>query len=102
MALDGTWDVTLQTPMGAQQGTLQLSTEGDTLNGSFTSARGTQQFTGTANGDEFSWKSTVQGPMGQLELTWNGKLAGEEINGKVQFGSFGGGDFKGVRAAVTS
>ena len=33
MSIDGTWNLTVNTPMGAQQSTIEFTTDGDTLNG---------------------------------------------------------------------
>ncbi len=34
LSADGTWNVTLNSPMGAQAGTLELASDGNTLTGS--------------------------------------------------------------------
>ena len=33
MSVDGTWNSTMNTPMGAQQGTMEIQTDGNTLTG---------------------------------------------------------------------
>jgi len=40
MSVDGTWNVTMQTPMGAQAGTLTFATDGGTLTGEMGGAQG--------------------------------------------------------------
>jgi hypothetical protein len=97
MTLDGKWEITFKTPMGERTGTLDLAVDGGTLKGSFSGPQGSQEFAGTVDGDAFAWKNEVSGPMGALELSWAGKLEGDAISGEVQFGSFGNGEFKGVR-----
>jgi hypothetical protein len=37
------------------------------------------------------------GPMGKMELTYQGKVTGDEISGKVKLGNFGTSDFSGKR-----
>lgn len=99
MALDGTWNVTMVTPMGERSGTLELATDGDTLSGKWTGPQGTQAFDkGSVDGASFSWTSEVSGPAGAMEIQWEGQEDGDAIAGTLQFGNFGGGDFRGTRA----
>jgi hypothetical protein len=37
--------------------------------------------------------------MGAMTLSFKGKVEGDNINGDVQFGSFGSGTFTGTRAS---
>ena len=40
MSADGTWNTTMNTPMGAQQATLELQTDGGTLTGKMSGPQG--------------------------------------------------------------
>ena len=42
MAIDGKWEITINSPMGAQKATLDLKNEGGTLSGTQTAMQGTQ------------------------------------------------------------
>lgn len=100
MAVDGTYDITLGTPMGDRPGKLTLNSNGDSLSGSFEGPQGQQDFDGgTVNGDEVAWSATVSGAMGEMKIDFAGKVEGDDIGGTVQFGSFGSGTFKGTRAS---
>ena len=46
MAVDGTYSVDIDTPMGKQSGKLTLAAEGDSLSGSFSGPMGEQSFSG--------------------------------------------------------
>ena len=46
MSADGSWKVTINSPMGAQEATLTLKTDGDSLSGSLDGPQGTQDFEG--------------------------------------------------------
>jgi hypothetical protein len=46
MAVDGTYDITLGTPMGDRPGKLTLNSNGDSLSGSFEGPQGQQEFDG--------------------------------------------------------
>ena len=99
MAVDGTYDITLGTPMGDRPGKLILNSNGGALSGTFESQQGNQDFEdGTVDGDEIAWSTMVTGQMGEMKLDFAGKVDGDEVDGTVQFGSFGSGTFKGTRA----
>lgn len=99
MAVDGTWNIMLATPMGERPATLTLKTEGNALSGSFGGPQGSQDFSGgTADGDKVNWKNNFSGAMGPMELTFDGQVDGDNISGTVQFGAFGSGTWKGTRA----
>ena len=40
MSAEGTWNTTINTPMGAQNGTLELTVDGSNLNGKMSSPQG--------------------------------------------------------------
>ena len=48
MSADGTWNTTMNTPMGAQQGTLTITTSGGTLTGKLKGAQGELEAEGVA------------------------------------------------------
>jgi len=99
MAVDGTYNIQIDTPMGAQAGKLTLKTDGNSLSGSVASSMGEQSFDGgTVTGEEFIWSVQVSGPMGQMKLDFKGSVSGDEISGQVELGSFGSATFKGTRA----
>ena len=99
MAIDGTYNIQINTPMGAQTGKLTLKTDGNSISGSMASDMGEQAFSGgTVSGDEFEWSIQVSGPMGDMKLDFKGSVNADEISGQVQLGSFGSADFKGTRA----
>lgn len=97
--VDGAWKITMQTPMGAQQATATLKTDGENLTGSFSGAQGNVELTdGKVNGNDVSWKMEVNSPMGKLNLAATGKVDGDKISGSVQLGAFGTASFTGERA----
>ncbi len=99
MAVDGTWNITLSTPMGERPAQLTLKTDGNALSGAFGSERGSQEFSGgTVDGNNVNFKTSFTGAMGPMELTFAGTVDGDSISGTVQFGAFGSGTWKGTRA----
>ena len=56
MSADGTWNTTINTPMGAQQGTLTLSTDGGELTGKMASPQGELELQdGNIDGDNLTY-----------------------------------------------
>ncbi len=98
MSADGTWNVTMNSPMGAQDATLVLATDGDTLTGSMNSPQGSMDITdGTIDGDALTWKAALTQPM-PITLEFTATVDGDSISGDVALGSFGNATFAGTRA----
>jgi hypothetical protein len=98
MAFDGTWNVSMKTPMGAQQVTFELATEGDNLSGSMKSPMGGADIeTGSVDGDKANWIVNMTSPM-PMKLEFNAAVDGDAISGKVSLGPMGEADFEGTRA----
>ncbi|MEZ5557323.1 MAG: hypothetical protein R3E86_02075 [Pseudomonadales bacterium] len=98
MSADGTWNTTMNTPMGAQQGTLTLATDGGTLTGKLSGAQGEIELTdGTVDGNALSWKAALTSPM-PMTLEFSATVDGDSISGNVKLGAFGNATFSGTRA----
>jgi len=100
MAVDGTWSITMNTPMGSRDVTLKLETSSGRLTGEVSSAQGTQALVNTTvDGDAATWDVEMSGPMGALTLSYAATVEDDAIKGTVEFGGFGSGDFSGTRGA---
>jgi len=98
MAVDGTYNVEIDTPMGKQESKLTLKTDGDALSGSMDSPMGTMEFSGgKVSGDDISWEMEISSPMGKINLEYNLKVSGDDITGEVKAGNFGSSPLKGKR-----
>jgi hypothetical protein len=98
MAVDGTWNIIMSTPMGDRDTTLSLKTAGGTLTGTQAAEGNTVDiFDGKANGDDVSWKVSITNPM-PLTLEFTGKVSGDSISGEMGIGPMGSFPFKGTRA----
>ncbi len=98
MAADGTWNVTMDTPMGAQQVTLILETSGNELSGKLSGAQGEMPFTGgTVDGDNLAWTIKVEQPM-PMEIATTAVVEGDTLTGTASLGSFGTAKLSGTRA----
>jgi len=97
MAADGTWNLTMDTPMGERRSTLTLSTSGGTLTGKQEAEGNTTDITdGTVNGNDVSWKVAITNPM-PLTLTFSGTVDGSSLTGTADTGMFGSFPFQGTR-----
>ena len=98
MSADGTWNVTLNTPMGAQAGTLELATEGNTLTGTMSGPQGSMELeNGAADGDSLSWTVNMTQPM-PITIEATATVDGDEISGEAKLGAVGTATFSGSRA----
>ena len=97
MSVDGSWKVTVQTPMGAQEATLNFKVSGNTLTGTQANASGSVPIEdGKVEGNKVSWKAHVTSPFA-LTLDCSGTVDGDKISGTVNT-SFGPSPFSGQRA----
>ena len=98
MSADGTWNTTMNTPMGAQNGTMELKTDGASLSGTLTSPQGTIELEdGTMDGDALTWKAAITTPMA-MTLEFSATVDGDNMSGDVKLGAFGNATFTGTRA----
>ena len=99
MSADGKWTTTINTPMGAQNGEIDFSSDGNSLSGTLKAATGdTVDITdGTIDGDNLSWKAAITSPM-PLTLEFSATIDGDSISGDVTLGPMGKATFTGQRA----
>ena len=97
MAVDGKWEITINSPLGAQKAVLDLKTEGNSLTGSQSAAQGSGPLeNGTVDGDTLTWSAKISSPM-PMTLDFAGKVEGDKLSGNVKAGSFGSFPFTGSR-----
>lgn len=98
MSADGNWDITMNTPMGAQNAKLELHSDGAVLTGRMTSHQGDADVQdGTVDGNSLSWKADITTPI-SMTLEFSATLDGDSISGSVKLGAFGTASFSGSRA----
>ena len=99
MSANGTWNTTINTPMGAQNGTLELNVDGSDLSGKMSSPQGEMAIeNGAIDGDSISWKAAITAPMPMI-LEFSATVDGDAITGTVKLGAFGEAEFSGTRAS---
>jgi cytochrome P450 len=93
-----TWKMTLKTPMGLQDMTLQIVRDGATFTGRIDSAMGSEVVdNGKIAGDALSWTMDLKKPTA-IKLSFEVKLQGDVMTGHAKLGMFGKADLKGTRA----
>jgi hypothetical protein len=98
MAVDGSWNITMSTPMGDRNATLALKNTGGALTGTQGADDNSAEiFDGSANGDDVAWKVSITNPM-PLTLAFTGKVSGDSMSGEMGIGPMGSFPFKGTRA----
>jgi len=99
----GDWDVTINSPQGANTSLVTFKQDGDKVSGVFKGRAGELPFDGgtlTGNELKFSFTITTQGM--QLPITLTGKVEGETMSGKADFGGFAEGDWTAKRATAAT
>jgi hypothetical protein len=98
MAVDGNWNISVETPIGTQAATLTLSTDGGALSGTQGADGKSATITdGKVDGNKVSWKVAITNPM-PLTLEFEGTVEGDKISGHANAGAFGAMPFSGTRA----
>ena len=99
MSADGKWEISMNTPMGAQSGTLDLKEDGTTLTGTMTAAAApdTMEITdGTVDGN-----AHVEGrahPADADHARVRGNRRRRQDLRHVKLGTFGDATFEGTRS----
>ncbi len=96
MAVDGTYETLVKSPMGDQKGTLTVKTDGDTWTGTQAGAQGTTDVSGTVEGNTIKWSLAITVPM-PMTLTNEATIDGDSITGSVTAGAFGSFPLTGTR-----
>src|SRR5829696_8005543 len=101
-AITGDWDVTINSPQGANTSHVTFTQDGEKVTGLFKSANGELPFTGTLTGSDLKMAFSVNVQGMALDITLSGKVEGETIAGKADFGGMAEGDWSAKRAVTTT
>src|SRR6201991_699205 len=98
MAVDGKWEIVINSPLGAQKAQIELATNGGALTGTQQAAQGSGPLeNGKVDGNNVSWSAKISSPM-PMTLESSGTVDGNKISGTVKAGAFGSFPFSGERA----
>lgn len=96
-AIDGNWEVTVNSPMGQQKITMDLRTSGGVLSGTMTGAMGSAPVAGTADGDSFAFSTQITTPF-PISIEVSATAEADALKGQVKTQGFGTFPMTGVRA----
>lgn len=97
MAIDGTYGVTVNTPMGKQKGDFVLFQDGNMLTGTVTIMKNVIEIQdGKVDGDNFEGAFEAKTPMGRMKMSMKGNVDGDIISGTISM-KLGEMPFEGVK-----
>lgn len=98
MSFDGTFNITMKTPMGDREAVLVLSRSGDDLSGTMTADEQTHDvLEGKIVGDRAQWKANLTTPM-PITLEFDVADVDGNLDGTVKLGMFGSSAVTGTPA----
>ena len=101
--ITGDWDVTVTSPQGTNTTPVTFKQEGAKVSGMFKAPQGTLPFeNGSVTGDDLKFTFTINAQGMELPITLTGKITGDTIAGKADFGGFAEGDWSAKRSAAAS
>jgi hypothetical protein len=97
MAIDGKWEITINSPMGAQKAKLEFQSKDGALTGTQLAQGASQPVAnGKVDGNTVSWSANITSPM-PMTLEFTGNVDGDALKGSVKAGAFGSFPFAGAR-----
>ncbi len=101
--ISGKWTTVISTGIGPMNYTFDFKAEGEKLTGKAVMSMGNESSEsalteGSVKGDEISFVETLKVQGQELRCEYKGKIAGDEIRGSRQVGSYGTEDFVAKRA----
>jgi len=99
----GNWDVTINSPQGANTSLVVFKQDGDKVSGVLKGRGGELPFEGgTLTGNDLKFSFTINTQGMALPITLTGKVSGDTMTGKADFGGFAEGDWTAKRASATA
>jgi hypothetical protein len=99
----GDWDVTINSPQGANTVLVTFKQDGEKVSGLFKSPQGELPFEGgSLVGSDLKFAFTINVQGNSLIISMNGKVDGAAMSGKADFGGFGEGEWTAKRATITT
>ena len=97
MSVQGSYKITVSTPVGLQEGLLTLVTNGGKLSGAIENSRGISEFSdGWVEGDEVRFTAKIHTPVGRVKAEITGRIDGDAFTGAAKL-PLGAARIEGVR-----
>src|ERR1700694_3251042 len=98
MAVDGSWNIVMSTPMGERNATLTVTSASGALTGTQgADGQSGEIFDGTVAGDDVAWQISITHPK-PLTLGFAGEVAGVCLPGEMGIAPMRSFPFTGTRA----
>jgi len=95
--MSGEWAIQFKAPQGPQEFTMYVQQQGPRLTGRLTSEYGEYPLRGSVDGNTFTITWTMPDAGRELEITFNGKVDGDNMTGTAKLGNRGTGQLTGTR-----
>ena len=99
MSIDGNWNLTMKTPMGVKEGTMELTTDGNNLTGLLhmpAPISTMELIDGKVDGNTLTFSAKVSVMPVKIEVT--ATVEGDNLVGEAKMGFMGKSTISGVRA----
>jgi hypothetical protein len=97
--VSGKWKITSKSQRGERTFDATLTQAGEKLTVKSKDREGNDVTSeGTVKGGEITWATKRETPMGEMVITYKGKVDGKTMSGTVTFGEMGSGDWKAEKA----
>jgi imidazolonepropionase-like amidohydrolase len=94
----GTWDITVNSPQGAQQSVLTITQNGSTFTGSHANQMGSVEVTGgQIDGRHVSWSITIPANGQSISVSFQADVDGNRMTGSATMGDLGSAPFIGEK-----
>jgi len=91
----GKWKLTSKSPRGERTSEITIEQKGEALVVTSKDREGNDvKSEGSLKGSEIAWTTKRSGPMGEFVISYKGKVDGKTMNGTVEFGQMGSGEWK--------
>ena len=88
--VEGTWEVSIETPNGARTNTLKIQQDGEKIKGTMTGRMGETPIEGTVSGNTLKFTLTRETPNGTFTIEYTGTVDGDNITGTTHSERFDG------------
>jgi hypothetical protein len=96
--VSGKWKMTTKSPRGERTSEVTLEQTGEKLVVSSKDREGNDvKSEGTVKGAEITWTTKRTTPMGEMVITYKGKVDGKTMSGTTDYGQMGTGEFTATR-----
>src|SRR5262245_23513400 len=95
--INGTWDLTVESPQGARTGLAVLKADGEKVSGAMKRQQGELPMAGTLKGSDITLVYTIKFQDQDLTITLSGKAEKDSMKGSADFGGFAQGSWSAKR-----